>query len=247
MQRAVDLAGDILVRRGEVAARLAAAPEAVRADLAEHFSPDWSTPASSPPPRALVPRDCRSTRRPCSAAWTPALSVRADQAMETVADLEDEYATTCNACPPGPLPDPVAEAWLAAGRASASASSPSPWAPPSRSPPSGSAPPWPSWGSGPSPDPPISACCAAPYGRTGCADLARKTTRSVFARIVLPLHPFGAAPATAAIGGSAKAGADSTANPVSFEEVSVKQESSVSELAAWAALVAGPSGSGTAR
>ena len=112
MQRAVDLAGDILVRRGEVAARLAAAPEAVRADLAEQLAglvyPGFiaATPARWYP---RLPVYLRAMLRRLDAGP----SVRADQAMETVADLEDEYAVACNACPPGPLPDPVAEVgWL---------------------------------------------------------------------------------------------------------------------------------------
>ena len=112
MQRAVDLAGEVLLRRGEVESRLPAAPPSVRADLAEQLAglvyPGFiaATPARWYP---RLPVYLQAMLRRLDAGS----SVRADQAMETINTLEDEYAERCNAYPPGPLPDPAAElGWL---------------------------------------------------------------------------------------------------------------------------------------
>jgi ATP-dependent helicase HrpA len=112
MQRAVDLAGEILIRRGEVTQRLPGAPAEMRADLTEQLAgliyPGFiaATPARW---YQRLPVYLQAMLRRLDAGN----SARADQAMETVNDLEDEYAERCNTFPPGPLPPEVDEiGWL---------------------------------------------------------------------------------------------------------------------------------------
>ena len=112
MQRAVDAAGEILIRHGEVTQRLPGAPAEVRADLTEQLAglvyPGFiaATPARW---YLRLPVYLQAMLRRLDAGS----SARADQAMETINDLEDEYAERCNAFPPGPLPPEVAEiGWL---------------------------------------------------------------------------------------------------------------------------------------
>ncbi|MGC4155148.1 MAG: ATP-dependent RNA helicase HrpA [Propionicimonas sp.] len=112
MQRAVDLAGEILIRRGEVTQRLPGAAAEMRADLTEQLAgliyPGFiaATPARW---YQRLPVYLQAMLRRLDAGN----SARADQAMETVNDLEDEYAERCNAFPPGPLPPEVDEiGWL---------------------------------------------------------------------------------------------------------------------------------------
>ncbi|MCW5954141.1 MAG: DUF3418 domain-containing protein, partial [Propionibacteriaceae bacterium] len=112
MQRAVDSAGELLIRHGEVTQRLPGAPAEVRADLTEQLAglvyPGFiaATPARW---YLRLPVYLQAMLRRLEAG----ASSRADQAMETINDLEDEYAERCNAFPPGPLPQEVAEiGWL---------------------------------------------------------------------------------------------------------------------------------------
>ena len=112
MQRTVDSAGEILIRHGEVLQRLPSAPAEVRADLTEQLAgliyPGFiaATPARWYP---RLPVYLQGMLRRLDAGP----SVRADQALETITALEDEYAERCNAFPPGPLPTEVAAiGWL---------------------------------------------------------------------------------------------------------------------------------------
>ena len=112
MQRTVDLAGEILIRHGEVLQRLPGAPAAVRADLTEQLAgliyPGF---IAATPARWLLrlPVYLQAMLRRLDAGP----SARADQAADVIAELEDAYADRCNACPPGPLPDAVDEVgWL---------------------------------------------------------------------------------------------------------------------------------------
>ncbi|MGC3956138.1 MAG: ATP-dependent RNA helicase HrpA [Propionicimonas sp.] len=112
MQRAVDTAGEVLLRHGEVLQRLPTAPAEIRADLTEQLAgliyPGFiaATPSRWYP---RLPVYLRAILRRLDAGP----SARAEEAQDVIAQLEDAYAERCQACPPGPLPEAVDEVgWL---------------------------------------------------------------------------------------------------------------------------------------
>ena len=114
MQRTVDTAGEVLLAHGELPQRLAAAPEPVRRDITEQLAglvyPGFI--AATPPahwPR--LPVYLQAVRRRLDTLGSN--PGREASALETISELEDEYALACAAFSDGPLPDPVAEVgWL---------------------------------------------------------------------------------------------------------------------------------------
>jgi len=114
MQRAVDLAGEVLLRLGEVRQRLPGVPEPVHRDIEEQLAglvyPGFiaATPSRHWP--RLPVYLAAVLRRLDTLGGNPA---REAESLAVIADLEDEYAERCAAFPPGPLPEPVDEVgWL---------------------------------------------------------------------------------------------------------------------------------------
>ncbi len=108
MQRAVDQAGQILLRHGEIGRRLDQVPEPTRSDISEQLRglvyPGFiaATPARhwtrlTTYLEAVLRRIEARTANPRREA----------EAMHTIGALEEAYASLCRRFPAGPLPEPV--------------------------------------------------------------------------------------------------------------------------------------------
>jgi len=114
MQRSVDVAGEVLIRFGEVRQRVAGAAEPVRRDIEEQLAglvyPGFiaATPSRHWP--RLPVYLSAVLRRLDTLGSNPG---REAESLAVIGELEDEYAERCAAFPPGPLPERVDDVgWL---------------------------------------------------------------------------------------------------------------------------------------